>query len=169
MDSAYLPALAALAGSAIGGLTSFASAWLTQHHQDRTSRLSKDKTRRQKVYRQFIEEASKLYADALVHDDLQISTLVSAYALISRMRVLSSAPVLKKAEAVVQMVVETYFSPNKTSLELRNLLDSHAIDPLRAFSEECRAELEPLKDFRDTRGPGHSSGKLEPGRCALSA
>jgi len=84
-------------------------------------------------------------------------------------RVPSSAPVLKKAKAVVGMVVETYFSPNKTSLELRNLLDSHAIDPLRAFSEECRAELEPLKDFRDTRGPGHSSGKLEPGRCALSA
>ena len=77
MDSPYLPAVAALAGSAIGGLTSFASAWLTQRHQDRANRLSRDKARRQKVYRQFIEEASKLYADALVHDDLQISTLVS--------------------------------------------------------------------------------------------
>src|SRR5262252_3586581 len=31
MNTAYLPAFAALAGSAIGGLTSFASAWLTQH------------------------------------------------------------------------------------------------------------------------------------------
>ena len=78
MDSPYLPAVAALAGSAIGGLTSFASAWLTQRHQDRANRLSRDKARRQKVYRQFIDEASKLYADALVHDDLQISTLVSA-------------------------------------------------------------------------------------------
>ena len=96
MDSPYLPAVAALAGSAIGGLTSFASAWLTQRHQDRANRLSRDKARRQKVYRQFIEEASKLYADALVHDDLQISTLVSAYALISRMRVLSSPLCSKK-------------------------------------------------------------------------
>src|SRR6516162_5812800 len=87
MDSAYLPAFAALAGSAIGGLTSFASAWLTQHHQARADGVSRDKARRQKVYRQFIEEASKLYADALVHDNLQISTLVGAYALISRMRV----------------------------------------------------------------------------------
>jgi hypothetical protein len=146
MDSVYLPAVAALAGSAIGGLTSFASAWLTQHRQDRANRLLRDKGRRQKLYKQFIDEASKLYADALVHDDLQISTLVSAYALISRMRVLSSPPVLRKADAVVQMIVETYFLPNKTAPELRKLLGTHAIDPLRAFSEECRAELESLKD-----------------------
>jgi hypothetical protein len=159
MDSPYLPAVAALAGSAIGGLTSFASAWLTQRHQDRANRLSRDKARRQKVYRQFIEEASKLYADALVHDDLQISTLVSAYALISRMRVLSSPPVLQKAEAVVRTIIETYFSPNKTPFELRTLLDNDAIDPLRAFSEECRAELETLEGFRDARQRTRSSGK----------
>ena len=144
-NPAYLPALAALAGSAIGGLTSFASAWLTQHHQARANGLSRDKARRQRLYKQFIDEASKLYADALVHDDLQISTLVSAYALISRMRVLSSPPVLQRAEAVVRMIIETYFSPNKTPLELRTLLDSNAIDPLHAFSEECRTELETLK------------------------
>jgi hypothetical protein len=141
MEPAYLPAVAALAGSAVGGLTSFASAWLTQHHQARANRLSRDKARRQKLYKQFIDEASKLYADALMHDDLQISTLVSSYALISKMRVVSSPPVLQKADEVVRMIVQTYFSPNKTPLELRNLLDSHAIDPLRAFSEECRAEL----------------------------
>jgi len=159
MDSTYLPAVAALAGSAIGGLTSFASAWLTQRHQDHANRLSRDKARRQKLYRQFIEEASKLYADALVHDDLQISTLVRAYALISRMRVLSSPPVLQKAEAVVRTIIETYFSPNKTPFELRALLDNDAIDPLRAFSEECRAELESFKDFGDARQRARSSGK----------
>jgi len=157
MDSPYLPAVAALAGSAIGGLTSFASAWLTQRHQDRANRLSRDKARRQKVYRQFIEEASKLYADALVHDDLQISTLVSAYALISRMRVLSSPPVLQKADAVIRTIIETYFSPNKTPIELRTLLDNDAIDPLRAFSEECRVELETLKGFADSPRRARSS------------
>ena len=158
-NPAYLPALAALAGSAIGGLTSFASAWLTQHHQARANRLSRDKARRQRLYKQFIDEASKLYADALVHDDLKISTLVSAYALISRMRVLSSPPVLQRAEVVVRMIIETYFSPNKTPLELRTLLDSHAIDPLHAFSEECRAELEGLKSLRYPRWREHSADK----------
>jgi hypothetical protein len=39
MNSVYLPALAALSGSAIGALPSFASAWLIQHYQDRARRL----------------------------------------------------------------------------------------------------------------------------------
>ena len=89
----------------------------------------------------------------------------------SRMRLLSSPPVLEKADAVVRMIVETYFSPNKTPFELRTLLDNDAIDPLRAFSEECRAELEYLshKGFRHARRRGHSSGELEPDRHPLSA
>jgi hypothetical protein len=142
MDSAYLPALAALAGSATGGLTSLASAWLTLRRQGRTTRLSRDRARRQKLYRLFIDEASKLYADALVHDQAEVSALVRAYALISRMRVQSSSAVVEKAEAVVRMIVDTYFAPNKTFPQLRKLMNSHAIDPLRAFSEECRAELQ---------------------------
>jgi hypothetical protein len=116
-----------------------------QHRQDRTKRLSQAKARRQKLYKQFIDEASKLYADALVHDNLEILVLVSIYALISRMRVLSSSAVVQKAEVVVHMIVETYFSPNKTFPELRELISNRAIDPLRAFSEECRAELQDLQ------------------------
>jgi hypothetical protein len=142
MDSAYLPALAALAGSATGGLTSLASAWLTLRRQGRATRLSKDRARRQKLYRLFIDEASKLYADALVHDKAEITALVRVYALISRMRVLSSPAVVKRAEAVVRMVVDTYFAANKTFPEMRKLMDTRAIDPLRDFSEECRAELQ---------------------------
>jgi hypothetical protein len=145
MNSAFLPALAALAGSTIGGLTSLASAWLTQARQDRAKRLSQDKARRQKLYKQFIDEASKLYADALVHDEAEVSALVSVYALISQMRILSSSAVIKKAEAVVRMIVETYFAPNKTFPEVRKLMDSHAVDPLHTFSQECRAELQGLK------------------------
>ena len=145
MNSTYLPALAALAGSAVGGLTSLGSAWLTQHRQDRARRLSQDKARRQKLYKQFIDEASKLYADALMHNEAEVSALVSIYALISKMRVVSSSAVVEKAEAVVRMIVDTYFTPNKTFPELRKLMDSHTVDPLRAFSDECREELQAPK------------------------
>src|SRR5712675_1379660 len=117
MNPAVLPALAALAGSATGGLTSFASTWLTLRRQGRASRLSRERAKRQKLYKQFIDEASKLYADALVHE---------------------------KAEAVVRMIVATYSAPNKTFPEVRKLIDSHAIDPLRNFSEACRADLQAL-------------------------
>jgi hypothetical protein len=146
MNAAYLPAIAALAGSAIGGLTSFASAWLTQYRQDRANRLSGEKARQQKLYKQFIDEASKLYADALVHDKAEVSALVSVYALVSRMRVVSSSAVIEKAEAVVLLILDTYSIPNKTFSDLRDLMSSHAVDPLRAFSEECRAELQALND-----------------------
>jgi hypothetical protein len=144
MNSTYLPALAALAGSAVGGLTSLASAWLTQHRQDRATRLSQDKTRRQKLYGRFIDEASKLYADALMHDKAELSALVGVYALISRMRVQSTPGVIEKADAVVHMILDTYFAPNKTFPEFRDLMNGRSADLLRAFSEECREELSRL-------------------------
>lgn len=125
-------------------MTSFASAWLTQRRQDRARRLSQKKGRRQKLYKQFIDEASKLYADALVHNQAEVSALVSVYALVSRMRILSSSAVVEKAEAVLRMIV-TYFEPNKTFPELRNLLNTHPMDPLWVFSGECRAELQVFK------------------------
>jgi len=105
-----------------------------------------EKARRQKLYKQFIDEASKLYADALVHDRAELSALVSVYALISRMRVVSSPAVIEKAEAVVHLIIDTYFTPNKTFSEVRELMNGHAVNPLRAFSEECRAELRALND-----------------------
>jgi hypothetical protein len=144
INPAYLPALAALAGSATGGLTSLASAWLTLRRQGHTTRLSQDRARRQKLYRSFIDEASKLYADALVHDEAEVSALVRVYALVSRMRVVSSPAVVEKAEAVIRMIVDTYFAPNKTFPEVRKLMESRAIDPLRIFSDECRTDLQSL-------------------------
>src|SRR3954452_18805463 len=39
MEAAYISTFAALAGTAIGGLTSFATSWMTQHAQARAQRL----------------------------------------------------------------------------------------------------------------------------------
>ncbi len=58
MDPAYLSAFAALAGSTIGGLTSLATSWLTQHVQFRAQLFTHDITRREELYKDFIEEAS---------------------------------------------------------------------------------------------------------------
>jgi hypothetical protein len=90
-------------------------------------------------------EASKLYADALVHDKSEVSTLVNMYALIGRMRIFVDDAVVGKAEAAARMVIDTYFFPNKTFPELRLLMQSHAMDPLREFGEVCREELAALK------------------------
>jgi len=56
-----------------------------------------------------MDEASRLYADALTHDQAGISALVSVYALIGRIRVLSSPAVIEAAEAVVRKIVDAFF------------------------------------------------------------
>ena len=141
MDPAYLSALAALAGSTIGGLTSLTASWLTQHTQFRAQRHEHDITRREDLYKSFIEEASKLYADAFEHDTADTSKLVNMYALVSRMRVLSSPGIIENADKVVRVIIETYLGPNKTFRDVREILDNDAMDPLREFSNACREEL----------------------------
>ena len=141
MDPAYFSAFAALAGSAIGGLTSLATSWLTQHVQFKAQQVAHDLGRREDLYKDFIEEASKLYVDAFEHDDADLSKLVRLYALVSRMRVLSSARIVEQADRVTRVIIETYLGPNKTFRDVPEILKSSALDPLRDFSTACREEL----------------------------
>ena len=106
--------------------------------------LLQEKTRRQELYQQFIEEASKLYVDALIHDQTAIPPLVSLYASINKMRVVSNPGIAERADKVVRMIVDTYFLPNKTLPELRAMMESGALDFLRDFSEACSEELDAL-------------------------
>jgi hypothetical protein len=153
MDTAYISAVAALAGSIIGGLTSLATSWLTHRTQTRAGELTRNRRRRERLYRTFIEEASRLYIDALEHDESQAfeqtAGLVKIYAVVSRMRVLSSPRVIEAAENILRKIVDTYAAPNKTFPELRQMLHQDAVDPLREFSEACRAEFEELGSASD--------------------
>jgi hypothetical protein len=141
MDPMYLSGIAALAGSAVGSLSSLANMWLTQHAQTRTQQRAREILKREELYGHFIDEASRLYADALQHQTEDASALVGLFAMISRIRLLSSPAVTEVAEQVAQTIVETYLAPNKTFLELRDLLSRGAFNPLRAFSEACHKEL----------------------------
>jgi uncharacterized protein Yka (UPF0111/DUF47 family) len=48
------------------------------------------------------------------------------------------------ADKFVRVIVDTYLLPNKTIPELRAMMESSALDPLREFSEMCREELSAL-------------------------
>jgi hypothetical protein len=142
MNASVISALAALAGATIGGLTSVLASWLAQRVQARAQWIVQDKLRRQELYRDFIEVASKAYVDALQHGEADVSTLVEVYAKIGRMRVLSSPEVIDVAEKIVRTIVDTYLEPDKTFIELREMINSGQIDLLRGFTEVCRAEFE---------------------------
>ncbi len=109
MNIAYVSAFAALAGSVVGGLTTFAAAWVTQRQQANVQWSLQEKTRRQELYQQFIEEASKIYLDALMHDQAAIPPLVGLYASVNKMRVASTPAVAQQVDKLVRMIVDTYF------------------------------------------------------------
>jgi F0F1-type ATP synthase membrane subunit b/b' len=144
MDAAYLSVFAALAGSAVGGLTSIANSWLTQHAQARAQLRAQEQAKREELYGQFIDEASKLFADALQHQTKEASAVVGLYALIGRIRLRSSPEVTERAEQLAQLIVETYLAPNRTFREFRDLLHSDVKDPFLTFSEACHKELRRL-------------------------
>ncbi|SRR5258705_2920723 len=140
MNDAYMSGIAALAGSATGALASFATTWLTQYKQERAQRFAQAMALRHRLYGEFIEEASKLFTDALSHELDDASKFVRLYALVGKLRLFATANVISRAEVVMQLIGETYRLPNR---DFRNPEDRHApdVDVLRAFSEACREEL----------------------------
>ena len=142
MDAAYLSAISALAGSVIGGLTTGFTTWLSQRSQARAGMIAHDLARREDLIRDFILAASKTYGDAIANSDPKMPELVDLYAMISRMRVLNMPRSVVCADNVMRSIVDTYFAPNRTVADLRELVKTGGgVDPLRDFAEAAREEL----------------------------
>ena len=144
MDNSIISALAALTGAAVGGLTSGIANWVNHQSQLRAQWLLQEKSRRQILYRDFIEEASKCYIDALQHAEADIPGLVGLYAKLSRMRARSSKPVVQRAEDVARKILDTYLEPDKSFVELRAMAIDGTIDLLQGFSAACRQEFDEM-------------------------
>ena len=56
---------------------------------------------------EFIEEAARLYGDALAHQKDEIADLVKIYALIGRIRLVSPRPVVTAAERTLDTISRT--------------------------------------------------------------
>jgi hypothetical protein len=145
VDASIISALAALTGAAVGGLTSGIANWLNHRSQVRAQWLHHEKSRRQILYRDFIEEASKCYIDALQHGEADIPGLVGLYAKLSRMRTLSSKPVVHCAEDVARRILDTYLEPDRSFIELREMVIDGTIDLLQGFSDACHDEFEEMQ------------------------
>ncbi|QIG98105.1 hypothetical protein [Bradyrhizobium sp. 6(2017)] len=145
MDVSIISALAALTGAAVGGLTSGVATWLNHRSQVRVEWTLHEKSRRQVLYSDFIEDAAKCYIDALQHDEADIPGLVGLYAKLSGMRAVSSKTVIRRAEDVVRKILDTYLEPDKSFVELREMAIDGTIDLLRGFSDACRDEFEEMQ------------------------
>ena len=145
MNPGSITALAALFGSVIGALGSSLGTWITQRHQGRRDLLAKTIYHREGLYSDFINESARLIVDALERDVGDLKNLIPAYALVSRIRLSSSPDVLASAEGVIAEIIGTYSKPNITLEQIRSRPTIGDDDPLRRFSDVCRAELESMQ------------------------
>jgi Glutathione S-transferase, N-terminal domain len=149
MDGSYISALSALGGSLVGGLTSSIATLLSVRTQARTGQRAQDKSLRADLYRDFIIAASKVRTDAHLSHEPNIPDMIALYALVSRMRLLSSPRVVACAEKLMLATYDTYFGPDRTIAELYELIKSGkghdaGLDSMKEFSEVAREELQTL-------------------------
>jgi len=143
-SNAYIPALLGLLGVAMGGLASFASSWFTQRYQFREKRTEAVCARREALFSSFVEEASRVYADALSHEKDDFTDLVKLYALYSQIRLVASGDVVNAARAALDALVEAYLTPNRTLHEIYNDARAGRLTFLEEFTRCCRIELQRL-------------------------
>jgi hypothetical protein len=68
--------------------------------------------------------------------------IADLWGTVARMRLSSSEAVVAAAEEIVRQAIEAYAAPNQTFNDLRQSAQARGFrDPLRNFSEACRAEL----------------------------
>ena len=141
MDVGYASAIFGLAGALIGSLANVATTWATHSSQLRDKHQGADYDRKQKLFSDFISEASRLYADALSHQKDDATDLVGLYALVAKIRLVAPGPIVAAAEETMKAIVEAYLEPNRTLREIRTLAQEGELDVLLKFGEECRAHL----------------------------
>ena len=146
IDVSLLGPLSALFGALLGGGASLVGAIYTQRCQDRLQRVAKEVAKREAVYADFIMIASNLVLTAFIHDDIAAlrGDEQRLIGLINRMRLFAPADVIAEAEGVFRAILEISLKPK---IELRQLAKEAVAkgfdpDPLLAFSQVCRADLD---------------------------
>jgi hypothetical protein len=145
LDPATISALSALSGSAIGALASVATTWFTQHRQEHTQRHNQEASRRERLFGEFIDQASQTFLDAIVQDGLDTpAKLIPMYATLSKLRLFATSSTIRAAEGVLERIIKTYQSP-PISLDAKSSEGMATRDIVRAFAEACRTELKDLR------------------------
>ncbi|ADV82533.1 hypothetical protein [Terriglobus saanensis] len=154
MNPAALNVIAALSGTALGSFAPILSNYVLQKSITQRDLLNRQLGLRESLYSDFIQNASRLYADAMIHELSELNELVALYALVSRIRLLATPPVVRAAEEFVKMIVRHYGEPNITVDQIRSSALAAKADPLAVFSAAC------CKELRDILRRGELSGTI---------
>jgi hypothetical protein len=148
IDPALVSLVSAVVGGLMGGGTSLVVATYTLRGQDRLQRVASEIAKRETVYADFVFHASNLLLSAYTHDEIVLTgDEQRLIGLINRMRLFAPIYVVNGAESVLRAIVEIALKPR---IELRQLAKealskSLDPDPLVAFSEICRSDLDSVR------------------------
>lgn len=140
MDPSHISAFAGVIGAAVGGLTSFGT-WIAQKTQLRQQQRETARKQREALFVKFMNEAGRLYADALSHEKDDIADVVQLYAIIAHLRMVSGPAIVAAAERVVHAIVEAYQAPNRMLHEIGDLAESEGMIAFREIGLVFRTEL----------------------------
>jgi hypothetical protein len=154
MDPALVSAMSAVLGSVVGASATVATARMTQSAQNKREQIRAELAKRETLYGEFISECSKLAIDSLANGIEAPEKMWSAYALLNRIRLSASEPVLAEAEAVLKRIAEQYFAPNISLEEFRAIALAREGDPLTSFGEACRMEIKAIAARHSAQNDG---------------
>lgn len=148
INPSLLGPVSALLGALIGGTTSLLAAVYSQRVQDRLQRMANEAAKRESVYGEFIMTASNMLLNAFIKDEISLDgSEQRLIGLTNRMRLFAPPDLVTGAETVLREITEIALKP---SIELRQLAKNAVSktldpDPLVAFSEVCRADLDHVR------------------------
>jgi hypothetical protein len=125
----------------LGGLTCAGAIYFMQWRQLRAKRIMRDLYRREDVYSRFIEQASEIWLDVF-ETPRDPGKIICLTALIGRIRLASTQPVLEAAEGVMDFLLETCQRPPADAREQIDQAPRECMAPLTVFTAACRVERE---------------------------
>lgn len=125
----------------MGGLACAGAILFIQRRQLRAKRVMRELHRREDVYSRFIEQASEIWMDAF-ETSRDPGNLIGLSALVGRIRLASTQPVLEAAEGVMDFLLETYRRPPADVREQIDQAPRKCMAPLTVFAAACRVERE---------------------------
>jgi len=144
MEVNTITALAGVMGSMVGAFATVAIAWITQRTLNKRELLLAEIRKREGLYGEFIAECARVFMDAFTHSLDAPEKLMGVYAMINRIRLCASPPVLAEAERLLTRITEQYFAENLSVQEMRQLAHQGNADPMGTFGAACRAEFKSM-------------------------
>lgn len=145
MDAALLPTISALAGTAIGAISSIGSTWMTTQSQARAARITTERGKREDIYGEYMSELARFYANALTNVGIDYERLTALYALSGRIGLYATQPVVTTADRALQFVVDLALSPARTPDQMRQMINQAEANVIAAFARACRDELQAIR------------------------